>query len=97
MTCPIEHLLFGILDLFIKNKNAPCYARPIHGNSLKFETCSFFILLDVDNHILPSMSCMEKIMPVEIARRESTFYVKRSRVTWRVLNYDEQIAKTKLN
>ena len=56
-----------------------------------------FILLDALNHFLPlPVVYVKGSRELKLSQCESTFSVNRSRVTWRVFIFDEQIAKTKL-
>jgi len=44
-----------------------------------------------------SVIVLKRSRELKLSQHESIFSVNRSRVTWRVLIFDEQIAKTKLN
>jgi len=55
-------------------------------------------LSDALNYFLPipSHSIWKDRASWKLSKRESTFFLNRSHVTWRVFIFDEQIAKTKL-
>ena len=56
-----------------------------------------FTILDALNHFLPlPVVYVNGSLELKLSQRESTFFVNRSCVTWRVFIFDEQITKTKL-
>ena len=56
-----------------------------------------FKLINTLNHFLHLLVVYVKgSRELKLSQRESTFSVNRSRVTWGIFIFDEQIAKTKL-